>query len=400
MINKLKQTENLYFYTLYLFVLLQPVIDVLTAQLNFPYISFGMFIRGIFIMLSFLYWLIFYDSKFLLSLLTIILYSIFYLVIQYNNQANMRIEIVELLKVMYLPIMLIAVSNMNRKLPYKLFLEVYFIYALIIIITYVFNIGSSSYLVQDNKLGFISVFVSPNEISAILVGILPFVLAELKNQKSVLIKLASTICIIFVSLIIGTKVMLFGTLLVIVIFFLAVIMKVNKNKKIILFVGIGIIILALIIIPFTPVGHNLKVALNYYHIDSLSKLLSIDTFDKVVMGRRIQFFTDTIRIMQNGGFQNWIFGLGYSALPLKTIEIDFLDIFCRIGISGIVFYGYSCYQVIKRNQYDMVQLLSLLIFIAISLFAGHVLNAPAVSIYLVILPYSQDNDKTIHLTKI
>ena len=87
------------------------------------------------------------------------------------------------------------------------------------------------------------------------------------------------------------------------------------------------------------------------------------------------------------------------------IEMDYFDIFYSHGIIGsILFFGmyiYLIYKILhKRKSFDFKQYMlyaSLVLIIILSLFTGHIINAPSVSIiviYLLMLLQYKDNKKT------
>ncbi|CEQ18547.1 O-antigen ligase family protein [Paraclostridium sordellii] len=128
--------------------------------------------------------------------------------------------------------------------------------------------------------------------------------------------------------------------------------------------------------------------------DGMDALLSNrDTFEKEV---RIRFF--------NGSVNEKLLGLGYEIVNIrdgvntdKSIELDYQDIFYRHGFIGATLYFLPILIIIvlilKSLMHNLSKILdinffgcivSLILGLGIAGFAGHVITAPGVSIYIII----------------
>ena len=92
---------------------------------------------------------------------------------------------------------------------------------------------------------------------------------------------------------------------------------------------------------------------------------------------------------------NYLVSVGDYDVKKKLIEIDYLDIIIHYGIIGFIVYFLPLIYLFvrmlkeksKKNPEFWLYLILLLLELMVSSFAGHVLSAPAVSIYLVLVMY-------------
>lgn len=121
---------------------------------------------------------------------------------------------------------------------------------------------------------------------------------------------------------------------------------------------------------------------------------------RVLLSNRDTFLINNLNIYINSNLEDKLFGLGWNDRPelnytisKKMIEIDVADIFIHYGIIGFLIYFLPllyCFALeIKNIKYFTIEtwlsFMTFMVEIGISLFAGHVLSAPTVSIYLVLL---------------
>ena len=121
---------------------------------------------------------------------------------------------------------------------------------------------------------------------------------------------------------------------------------------------------------------------------------------KILLSGRDRFLINNINVYANSNLSDKLFGLGWNDRPeinytvsKKVIEIDVADIFIHYGIIGFLIYFlplfYCLVLGIINIKYFTIEtwlsFLTLMTEMGISIFAGHVLSAPAVSTYLVLL---------------
>jgi hypothetical protein len=121
---------------------------------------------------------------------------------------------------------------------------------------------------------------------------------------------------------------------------------------------------------------------------------------KVALNERDSFFLMNFSVYSESSLVDKLFGISWSdreslgyTFERKLIEVDYLDIFIHYGIIGFIIYFlplvYFIIKVlknIKKEDYETwFYMLVLFLGFAVSALAGHVLAAPAVSIYLVLI---------------
>ena len=145
----------------------------------------------------------------------------------------------------------------------------------------------------------------------------------------------------------------------------------------------------------------------YKNIDDLIENNTIKKIIKVLFNGRENFFLKNYAIYKNSGINNILFGLSWSdresinyIVVDKLIEIDFLDILIHYGIIGFLIYFipliyvlvYIVKKIKKIKTETFLYIMTILMSLAMSCFAGHILGAPAVSIYIIILLVMVIND--------
>lgn len=330
----------------------------------------------------------------------------------------------------------------NRKITAKYFPRVAF-YAILIVdiimITAHFTHSSFNAYAQM-KLGESGWFFAANEIGAILAITLPIVLMFVINQTKTWkqwyywIGLFATI---YSCLLLGTKSGLLSvasTLLVAAIIALFKIIKAKgKDKKsIVIFLVLCFSLVGLkVILPTVTASQNIKVQETYIkqqrqkvkHVDKIQKKKKLDKSDKkylsgisdgqkkIIQNNEINstlksliFSSRTVYLNTLHEYYNKapkaqkLFGMGlggnYQYYP-KTSEMDFFDLFYEFGILGFAMIVlpltfamlYIISNALKNWRSIFTYRIGLVLFstamaIVISFIAGHVMTAPAVSIYL------------------
>ena len=363
-----------------------PIIDVITyCQINnnSSFLSASIIFRSIIMIVSFLYlFKVKKEKQFLMFFLIYVFLNLIYYL--FNN--NSLVSEAYGLSIIFYYIILghFFTSYENKYINDKLITYIYLIYLLLITIPRIFFKEV--------------VFNSINDVSSILIGLLPVVLNYLIKKKNYLLGLLIFIGLVASILILGTKVSFFGFILVILCFIIKYIKdnykKISKKKLI-----IGIIILLILI----PVGGYIFV--NSYAFERIMKNINYFkayNFDfyfinKVIFSSRLEFLGDLFSIFIKSPVLTFIFGLGSTMLnEMKLVEIDIFDILFRIGIFGFLVYIFLFVRLFVNNKLKGVYLFSFILFIGISLFSGHVFISTCVSIYpaLLFLLNSKKEDKT------
>lgn len=419
-----------------LFIIMQPIIDVITYFMKENYgsiLTFGIIIRTLFFAYTLVY-LIFIDRKnkkhnliYIAALFIIFIINIL-VNLPVNNISYWFVEIKNIIKIGYLPLTLIFFNRYNKnnetnKLPFDFILiNIITISAILLISkftgTQVCTYGHTIGCINGNS----GWFYSANELSMILVLLFPFALHKFIHSKYSFLGIFATIMAIYSMIDIGTKAAYMGLIGILVAYILILIVMCFKNftlEKLKNVIMIGTLILMVYILtPASPVCFNnfnlfrenkiyCQVPLgeeNELTLDQLKKKYTrsivIDTIEnQIFKGREIylkeykELYTDT-NILQR------LFGIGYfkdnesnENLPY-VIEMDFYDLIFKFGYVGFVvilfpigLYMFNIIKIIIKHPKEIFKeewiiMGGVVICLFGSIISGHVLFAPAVTTYL------------------
>lgn len=390
-----------------IFLLLQPILDLLTGICLHTFninVTIGIMIRILFLLLIIYVTTFVYKKKlpFFLSFM-IFIYSIFYLlgIIIYKDGVLFK-EIQPLVKVFYFPIILVSLYSIQDEIRISkmtLFITVVF-YLISILIPSLLGIGFSSYEVA--KIGTVGFFNAANEISGIISILTPIIFIYLKELKKPITKILFTLIYLFVILTIGTKTPLLTLLITIgvtVIYYMLNCIR-NKTYKPMIYSIIVVIIGSLgflLVIPKTNFYRNIETHLDFLKVDNILEVFTEkELIDHFIFSQRLTFLENKQNIYSNATTYEKLFGIGYinNNLVTKLIEIDYFDILYSHGLIGfIIFFSIYLYVFImiiknrnKDKTYDNFMIkISVLLILVLSFFTGHIITAPAVSIFAIIL---------------
>ena len=408
---------------LYLFLLLLPIIDVLTSiteKLNLNIPSLGIIIKSVFLGIMILYLTISSTSKYkkmsLYYLMAIFLYMVLFFItkINYLNLSLFVIELKYMIKILFYPISLITMicyfddKKLSKEELSNVLLKSFLIYLLFIIIPFITKTGFNSYL--DGSSGW---FYAANEMAIILIALFPFSYMLLK--KSIVFVIIPIISVLLISTL-GTKVSMIGLYIVSLMIFVFSIFyrKNNKVDKKLIISCLLIFISVVIVFNNSKILKNLDISIKVQERqneidkgllqipdsdktkDSFLYIL-MNKYGKAILSDRDIYFNYTYKIYNdNFDINTLLFGIGYSnnkkinnIAITKLIEIDFFDILFHSGLmmSLIVFlpFLYFIVKLFKSKKFNInivfYTLMIALIF-SISCLSGHTFGAPAVSICL------------------
>ena len=387
----MKFSSKLFDKLIFIFIIIQPFIDAITMyQIRSPIkiISISVITRGLFLVII-SFWLYKKCRKKLLFyiLLGYFVIDVVYIILFTNNSIYQ--EIANLFQIFYLPLVILFFQLYeNKKINLSLIFKVYLIYLNFIIVPYFLHIGVYASEYYPGKSGYYGLFNGGNEISAVILAMLPWIIHYLSNNRNVFLKIFIAIETIFCIYLIGTKTILLGSIIVLLYFLIPKIFKIFKKdvlKNILISILIATILLILIIIvvPSMPLYKNILLALKFFNVNSLTDFLKIEVIDNIIFSGRLNILENINEIYCNSQFITYIFGLGETTLlNLKLIEIDIFDIFYSIGILGIFIYLMFMIKGIKKAKLKSIYLFSFILLIFVSLFTGHILTSTCVSIYL------------------
>ena len=414
----------------YIFLLIQPILDLFTSLMvrftNLP-LTIGMIVRGLFLFTMVIYLLFVNKSvhkkKSIIYLGILCIFSVIYLITKNGifNLGFLKTEITYLFKYMYFPIVALCLINafdelqLKKEKIFKVCIVEAIIYSILIILPEITNTAFSSYI--GNNKGTVGWFYAANEIGAIMVALFPFLYYLLFEREGV-VKIALTFTIVILAMtLLGTKTSFLGMLITEVIYALYFLFNYKKNRAHGLKWSIIIIVISFGLIPNIPAVKNLQSAISEStHIEEdikeeaeniksnnkyTIKSPSMQRLIKVALSGRDKFFFNTLEIYDKAKIDDKFFGIGFvnrseinNKKIEKLIEIDPLDVFFHYGIIGFIIYFsplvYIAYRTIKsifKNKFrlsffKLTNIYVIGIITMISMMAGHVYSAPAVSIYV------------------
>ena len=415
----------------YIFLLIQPILDLLTSLMtrfiDFP-MTIGMAIRGLFLVMMVIYLLFMSKSthkkKSIIYFGILCIFSVMYFITKSDIfKVNfLKTEIIYLFKYMYFPITALCLINvfdelkLEKEKVFKVCVFEAVLYSALIILPEVTNTAFSSYI--GNNKGTVGWFYAANEIGAIMVALFPFLYYLLFQREGIIKTSIIFIIVILAMTLLGTKTSFLGMLITEVIYALYFLFNYKKNRAYGLKWSIIIIVISFGLIPNIPAVKNLQNAISESsHIkeEYQEKKDKEKDYDKkyninspgakrlimVVLSSRDKYFFDTLEIYENSSSSDKLFGIGFinrneinDKKIEKLIEIDPLDILFHYGIIGFIIYFspliYVAYRTIKsifKNKFrlsffKLTNIYVIGIITLISMIAGHVYSAPAVSIYV------------------
>lgn len=415
----------------YIFLLIQPILDLLTSLMtrfiDFP-MTIGMAIRGLFLVMMVIYLLFMSKSthkkKSIIYFGILCIFSVMYFITKSDIfKVNfLKTEIIYLFKYMYFPITALCLINvfdelkLEKEKVFKVCVFEAVLYSALIILPEVTNTAFSSYI--GNNKGTVGWFYAANEIGAIMVALFPFLYYLLFQREGIIKTSIIFIIVILAMTLLGTKTSFLGMLITEVIYALYFLFNYKKNRAYGLKWSIIIIVISFGLIPNIPAVKNLQNAISKSsHIkeEYQEKKDKEKDYDKkyninspgakrlimVVLSSRDKYFFDTLEIYENSSSSDKLFGIGFvnrneinDKKIEKLIEIDPLDILFHYGLIGFIIYFspliYVAYRTIKsifKNKFrlsffKLTNIYVIGIITLISMIAGHVYSAPAVSIYV------------------
>ncbi len=413
-----------------LFILLQPIIDIITG-LSIQYanatITFGIVIRTIFMIFLVILGLIKADKKYTMGMCIyygfLCIYMLVFLVNAYmENGINlMFVQVKGLIKNFYLPIILVALIPIFKEykinIDRKILATTLMLYVLTIFIANICGIAFLTYKAGD-KAGTVGLFYSANEIGAILCLLSPFLVVDLVKEKLTWIKGIYALLFVYAVLQLGTKVPYFGLIiLILTVMFVCIVKgKTKKMKHLYKKAGIlfGFLIVVYLLTGITPVGENLakiygdvfpitKQDFQFGKKQEPSKLTEFKNFEELktasVSGRN-DFLKANKEKFYSGDISHKLFGIGFvenengKIQELKLTEMDYYDILFCNGIIGTILFAlpilifaivFMRYSIINKRVLGIEPVYSIVMIAVVALLAGHVFVSPAVSIYIVII---------------
>ncbi|MFJ8527554.1 O-antigen ligase family protein [Bacillus sp. NPDC094106] len=456
MVNKLKQTDNYFPHFLLLFIVFQPILDLLTSfSIYILHMSatVGIVVRFAFMLLMLVYLLLHFKEpgtkKYILylCLLGIVLAVGLANNMMVKSPVSFSEEVKFILKSVYPIVLLFGYIIAFKEIKDKQYayhkVVTYFLYtSLILSIVMIVSIASGTDFPSypHSKLGSRGWFFAGNDLSAIFAIMFPIVVLYSIQKTTSFSKVyywIPTLLAMYASIMVGTKVgygAIVFTLGVALLFsFIEYIMQRKKEGKgftplvnaIVALVVLGGLV---IVTPLTPISKNMGIHLQMYEYkksvreeqerkegkvvkedpDEAKKHaegeLTNSEVKSLIYSDRDKFLKVYKQYYKEAPMSQKLFGMGYAGnytKKIKLIEMDFYDLFFAFGIIGfliyllpLLYFGIRlCIRVISNFKQIltvkyMLPASTIVLSLGIGYMSGHVLTAPAVSIFFaVILAY-------------
>ncbi|AXO91737.1 O-antigen ligase family protein [Bacillus anthracis] len=447
-VTKLKQTANYFPHFLLLFIVFQPILDLLTSfSIYVLHISatVGIVVRFAFMLLALGYLLLHHKQqgakKYILYL------CLFGIVLAIGLVNNLMIkspvsfgeEVKFIMKSVY-PIVLlfgyiIALKELkNNEFAFHKIIT-YFLYATLILsisIITAMATGTDFPSYPNSKIGSRGWFFAGNDLSSIFAIMFPIVVLYSVHKTTSFSKVyywIPTVLAMYASIIIGTKVG-YGAIVItlgIALFFLFIEYMMHRKKE-----GKGFIYLVntiiaavvlgglLVLTPQTPIAKNMSIHLQIYEYkksvqdekdrkegkvvkeeEHKQGELTDSEMKSLIYSDRDKFLKVYKQYYKEAPLSQKLFGMGYAGnytTKMKLVEMDFHDLFFAFGIVGFLMYLlpllYFGIKIFIRLITNFKKLFSvkhmllastLVLSLGIGFMSGHVLTAPAVSIFFVVI---------------
>ena len=358
------------------FLVLNPLLDLLgcfqNKYFNIP-IEINYIIRGLFFLGIFIYLFIKKDNR--KMLIVFLIYFLLAISSFFMRKLNMYEELVNILKIFYLPVMMMFFSKYkNEKIDDRFILDIYFLYIATFFIMYIFKVNKS-YI---------------NTIGVILVGLLPITLNYVIESKNYILKVVFGLALAASIYFISTKLMVLGVFLVTICTLFGkykyeFIYNGFKKKMKVILIFLAFISVFVLLVRFSPFYVNVKNQIIGLNIHSFKDVYKLRTIDRFVFSGGITRVDNVMGPLLKHGYTNIMYGIGKTGVVNaigKYTGIDIFDIFATIGLFGGIIFIFMFSLVHRNTELKKVYYFSYLVFIITSIFIGSVLIYPSISILM------------------
>lgn len=405
-----------------LFLLSGPLIDFVTGVMLHIFeinLTLGLVFRVLFLIFIFYVTTFIYNKKNILGYYVVfIIYLLLFILglFIFKDNPNYFEEIQNTFRLFYFPLLLVSLFSIRKEIRItSLSLVITLsLYLILIFVPLILDMGFESYAItKEGVLGF---YNSANEISAIIAILTPILFIIFYESKKITFKLIITFVYLVVILSVGTKTPLLSLVISLIVIFIYMLVKAFINKKYRVVTSFSAIILAfslviIIIIPSTSFYKNIQVHLDYLGVDNILEIFKDEELiDHFIFSQRLTFLRNKEKLYSESNLYQKLFGLGYydNDKELKGIEMDYFDIYYNQGVVGFIIFFIPYISILitvlkTRNVFSFRQLmlyLSLFLVIVLSLFTGHIITAPSVSIIVcfIILSIMKKSKKELLFT--
>jgi len=448
MVNKLKQTDNYFPHFLLLFIVFQPILDLLTSfSIYVLHMSatVGIVVRFAFMLLALGYLLLHRKQhgakKYILYLCLLGIVLTIGLVnnLMVKSPVSFGEEVKFILKSIYPIVLLFGYIIVFKELKNKEYtfhkIITYFLYTtLIFSITLIvaMQTGTDFPSYPHSKIGSRGWFFAGNDLSSIFAIMFPILVLYSIHKTTSFSKIyywIPTILAMYASIMVGTKVG-YGAIVLtlgVALLFSFIEYMVHRKKEgkgftyLVNTVVAAIVLGGLIALtPHTPIAKNMGIHMQIYEYKKSvqeekdrkeGKVIKEEKHEQgeltdsemksLIYSDRDKFLKVYKQYYKDAPLSQKLFGMGYAGNytdKIKLIEMDFHDLFFAFGIVGFLFYllpflyfGIKLFMYVVTNfkkiltvKY-MLLASTLVLSLGISFMSGHVLTAPSVSIFFVVI---------------
>ncbi|EOP43123.1 O-antigen ligase family protein [Bacillus cereus] len=448
MVTKLKQTDNYFPHFLLLFIVFQPILDLLTSfSIYVLHMSatVGIVVRFAFMLLALGYLLLHRKQhgakKYILYLCLLGIVLTIGLVnnLMVKSPVSFGEEVKFILKSIYPIVLLFGYIIVFKELKNKEYtfhkIITYFLYTtLIFSITLIvaMQTGTDFPSYPHSKIGSRGWFFAGNDLSSIFAIMFPILVLYSIHKTTSFSKIyywIPTILAMYASIMVGTKVG-YGAIVLtlgVALLFSFIEYMVHRKKEGKGFTYLVNTVVAVIVLgglialtPHTPIAKNMGIHMQIYEYKKSvqeekdrkeGKVIKEEKHEQgeltdsemksLIYSDRDKFLKVYKQYYKDAPLSQKLFGMGYAGNytdKIKLIEMDFHDLFFAFGIVGFLFYllpflyfGIKLFMYVVTNfkkiltvKY-MLLASTLVLSLGIGFMSGHVLTAPSVSIFFVVI---------------
>ena len=193
---------------LYVFLLCLPFIDLVSSIATWEgFFSVGLIFKGLFLLYAGWY-LLRNKSKYWRMFLFILLGCLSILIVHYDGASSLYLEIVNLIKIFYLPTLILFFYTYHGHVPFlKVITYLALAYLLLYLGPYPFGLGHNIAEIYPNKNLYLAYFYVGNELANVFILLIPLAFVYFITNKQKVMTVILSFLTIWMLLLLGTKTM-------------------------------------------------------------------------------------------------------------------------------------------------------------------------------------------------
>lgn len=378
-----------------------PLIDALSFFTRKAPVSVGLVLKVIFLIFLFIYVVKNYRGeklkKIILFFTSIFAFGLFFVLI--NTDGDFITEFMGISKLLFLPMLLgllYCIKEMEEDwFDWNIIINIALLYAFIVVTTTFAGLGQNTYSHRAGLVGYKGSYVAGNDVGTII-GVAISICLLTKFDK---VKFAKFVFLILVAAFMGVKTPLLMFLMSVTYLVIRNIVKKEHLKKTLISI-LALIALMAVSVPRLNMIKNIETRANKmyesgkYDVDSVEELY-FDPYiltNEFVLSGRLGLLDNINEEYENSDFDDKLNGIGYGPY-IRSTEMDFFDLFYRVGIVGFVLYIlmliYSMKLHIKKFRFNEKYFVIFMTLLC-GFLVGHVLTAISVAMILAVVISSLD----------